>query len=43
LENGTVIKKVDKRELDLIFKKIAASKNKIENKGNLTSRIGKSP
>lgn len=37
-----LIKRVDKKDLDLIFKKIA-SKCKVNAKGNLTSRIGKSP
>jgi hypothetical protein len=48
LESGQKIlyevRKVYKRELDLIFKKIAAQKVKVNtSKGNLTSRIGKSP
>jgi hypothetical protein len=39
------VRKADKREIDLIFKKVAAQKLKVNNSrtGNLTSRLGKSP
>ena len=39
-----LVRKADKREYDLIFKRIASQKAKISTqKGNLTSRLGRSP